>query len=33
MNKYMDIIITIGLIIAAAFTLYAVVTQNHLYVC
>lgn len=33
MNKYMDKIITIALIIAAAYTLYAVVTSNHLFVC
>jgi len=32
MNQYMDKIITIALIIAAAYTLYAVVTPNHMYV-
>ena len=32
MNQYMDKILTIGLIIMAAFTLFAVVTPGHLYV-
>jgi hypothetical protein len=32
MIQYMDKILTIGLIIAAAYTLYAVVTPNHLFI-
>ena len=31
MNQYMNVILTVGMIIMAAFTLYAVVTPNHLY--
>lgn len=32
MNQYMDKILTIGLIISAAYTLYVVVTPNHLFI-
>lgn len=32
MIQYMDKILTIGLIVSAAYTLYAVVTPNHLFV-
>lgn len=32
MNQYMDKILTIGMIIMAAYTLYAVVTPNHLFI-
>lgn len=32
MNQYMDKIITIALIISAAYTLWAVVTPNHLFI-
>jgi hypothetical protein len=32
MNQYMNVILTVGMIIMAAYTLYAVVTPNHLYV-
>ncbi len=32
MNQYMDKIITIGTIIMAAYTLWAVLTPNHLFV-
>lgn len=32
MNQYMDKIITVALIISAIYTLWAVVTPNHLFV-
>ncbi len=32
MNQYMDKIITIALIISAVYTLWAVVTPNHLFI-
>ncbi len=32
MNQYMDKIITVALIISAIYTLWAVVTPNHLYI-
>lgn len=32
MNQYMDKIITIALIISAVYTLYVVVTPNHLFI-